>query len=83
MIQDKPHLGYLDSISLVLALKTENLGEEYQAIWQVFKQADEPTFYQLAPHLFVTIKEEDLVVDQLEVTPEGYKYFKELLKEDK
>lgn len=84
MIQDKPQLGYLDSISLVLALKTENLGEEYPAIWQVFKQADEPTFYQLAPHLFVTeTKVSPLLVKEIAATPEGYKYFKELLKEGK
>lgn len=84
MIQDKPQLGYLDSISLVLALKTENLGEEYQAIWQVFKQADEATFYQLAPHLFVTETEvEPLLVKEIAATPKGYKQFQALLKEDK
>ena len=84
MIQEKSQLGYLDSISLVLALKTENLGEEYQAIWQVFKQADEATFYQLAPHLFVTeTQAEPLIVKELAATPEGYKQFKALVKEDK
>ena len=50
----KIQLGYLESISQVLALKLENLATERYAIWQLFKQADEETFYQLAPHLFVT-----------------------------
>ncbi|VTP86070.1 hypothetical protein [Streptococcus equi] len=77
-------LGFLESIGQVLALKTENLAGEHQAIWQVIKQADETTFYQLAPHLFVTdAKEEPLLVKEIEATPGGYKQFKALLKEDK
>ena len=47
----KTQLGYLESISQVLALKLENLATERYAIWQLLKQADEETFYQLAPHL--------------------------------
>lgn len=79
----KQHLGYLESISQVLALKTENLEEEHQAIWQLFKQADEATFYQLAPHLFVTTNWLDpIVVEGLEATPKDYQCFKELVKED-
>lgn len=49
MIQEKPQLGYLETINQPLALKTENLTTEHQAIWQVFKDAGETTFYQLAP----------------------------------
>ena len=69
----KTQLGYLESISQVLALKPENLAIERYAIWQLLKQADEETFYQLAPHLFVTTNQEDpLVVNELEATSEGY-----------
>lgn len=84
MIQEKPQLGYLETISQPLALKTENLTTEYHAIWQFFKQADEATFYQLAPHLFVTETEvEPLLVKEIAATPEGYKQFKALVKEDR
>lgn len=48
MTDTKRRLGYLETISQPLALKAENLMLEYQAIWQVLKQADEATFYQLA-----------------------------------
>ncbi|EHI69497.1 hypothetical protein STRIC_0968 [Streptococcus ictaluri 707-05] len=84
MTDTKRRLGYLETISQPLALKAENLMLEYQAIWQVLKQADEATFYQLAPHLFVTIEQkEPLLVEALESTPEGYELFKTLLKEEK
>lgn len=77
-------LGYLESISQVLALKLENLATERYAIWQLFKQADEETFYQLAPHLFVTVNQEDpIVVSELDATPEGYLLFKELVEEER
>lgn len=79
----KIQLGYLESISQVLALKLENLATERYAIWQLFKQADEGTFYQLAPHLFVTTSQEDpMVVSGLDATPEGYLLFKELVEEE-
>ena len=79
----KIQLGYLESISQVLALKPENLATERYAIWQLLKQADEETFYQLAPHLFVTTSQEDpLVVNELEATSEGYLLFKELVEEE-
>lgn len=79
----KIQLGYLESISQVLALKLENLVTERYAIWQLFKQADEGTFYQLAPHLFVTTNQEDpMVVSELDATPEGYLLFKELVEEE-
>lgn len=84
MTDTKRRLGYLETISQPLALKAENLMLEYQAIWQVLKQADEATFYQLAPHLFVTIEQKKpLLVEALESTPEGYELFKTLLKEGK
>lgn len=80
----KIQLGYLESISQVLALKLENLATERYAIWQLFKQADEETFYQLAPHLFVTTSQEDsIVVSELDATPEGYLLFKELVEEER
>lgn len=80
----KTQLGYLESISQVLALKLENLATERYAIWQLFKQADEETFYQLAPHLFVTTNREDpIVVSELDATPEGYLLFKELVEEER
>ena len=79
----KIQLGYLESISQILALKPENLATERYAIWQLFKQADEETFYQLAPHLFVTTnQEEPLVVSELDATPEGYLLFEELVEEE-
>lgn len=79
----KIQLGYLESILQVLALKLENLVTERYAIWQLFKQADEGTFYQLAPHLFVTTNQEDpMVVSELDATPEGYLLFKELVEEE-
>ncbi|EGV03058.1 conserved domain protein [Streptococcus infantis SK970] len=79
----KIQLGYLESISQVLALKLENLVTERYAIWQLFKQADEGTFYQLAPHLFVMTNQEDpMVVSELDATPEGYLLFKELVEEE-
>lgn len=82
--QRKPQLGYLESIGQVLALRTENIATEHQTIWQLFKQADERTFYQLVPHLFMTTStKEPLVVEGIKATPEGYQHFKELLKEDK
>ncbi|KED03937.1 hypothetical protein CECT5772_07434 [Streptococcus equi subsp. ruminatorum CECT 5772] len=84
MTNTKRRLGYLETISQPLALKAENLMLEYQAIWQVLEQVDEATFYQLAPHLFVTIEQkEPLFVEALESTPEGYELFKTLLKEEK
>lgn len=80
----KTQLGYMESISQVLALKLENLATERYAIWQLFKQADEETFYQLAPHLFVTTSKEDpIVVSELDATPEGYLLFKELVEEER
>lgn len=80
----KTQLGYLESISQVLALKLENLATERYAIWQLFKQADEETFCQLAPHLFVTTSQEDpIVVSELDATPEGYLLFKELVEEER
>lgn len=80
----KTQLGYLESISQVLALKPENLAIERYAIWQLLRQADEETFYQLAPHLFVTMNQEDpLVVSELDATPEGYLLFKELVEEER
>lgn len=80
----KIQLGYLESISQVLALKLENLATERYAIWQLFKQADEETFYQLAPHLFVITSQEDpIVVSELDATPEGYLLFKELVEEER
>ena len=83
MEKPKTQLGYLESISQVLALKLENLVTERYAIWQLLKQADEETFYQLAPHLFVTTSQEDpLVVNELEATSEGYLLFKELVEEE-
>ena len=79
----KIQLGYLESISQVLALKLENLVTERYAIWQLFKQANEGTFYQLAPHLFVTTNQEDpMVVSELDATTEGYLLFKELVEEE-
>lgn len=79
----KIQLGYLESISQVLALKLENLATKRYAIWWLFKQADEGTFYQLAPHLFVTTNQEDpVVVSELDATPEGYLLFKELVEEE-
>lgn len=84
MTNTKRRLGYLETISQPLALKAENLMLEHQAIWQVFEQADEATFYQLAPHLFVTIgQKEPLLAEGFESTPEGYELFKKLLKEGK
>ena len=84
MEKPKTQLGYLESISQVLALKLENLVTERYAIWQLFKQADEETFYQLAPHLFVTTSKEDpIVVSELDATPEGYLLFKELVEEER
>ena len=83
MEKPKTQLGYLESISQVLALKLENLVTERYAIWQLFKQADEGTFYQLAPHLFVTTNQENpMVVSELDATPEGYLLFKELVEEE-
>ena len=83
MEKPKTQLGYLESISQVLALKIENLVTERYAIWQLFKQADEGTFYQLAPHLFVTTNQGDpVVVSELDATPEGYLLFKELVEEE-
>ena len=83
MEKPKTQLGYLESISQVLALKIENLVTERYAIWQLLKQADEETFYQLAPHLFVITNQEDpLVVSELEATPEGYLLFQELVEEE-
>ena len=83
MEKPKTQLGYLESISQVLELKLENLVTERYAIWQLFKQADEGTFYQLAPHLFVTTNQEDpMVVSELDATPEGYLLFKELVEEE-
>ena len=80
----KIQLGYLESISQVLALKRENLATERYAIWQLFQQADEGTFYQLSPHLFVTTSQEDpIVVSELDATPEGYLLFKELVEEER
>ena len=80
----KIQLGYLESISQVLALKPENLATERYAIWQLFQQADEGTFYQLASHLFVTTSQEDpIVVSELDATPEGYLLFKELVEEER
>ena len=84
----KTQLGYLESISQILALKPENLATERYAIWQLFQQADEGTFYQLAPHLFVTTSQEDpqedpIVVSELDATPEGYLLFKELVEEER
>lgn len=77
----KIQLGYLESISQILALKPENLAIERYAIWQLFQQADEGTFYQLAPHLFVTTSQEvPIVVNELDATPEGYLLFKELVE---
>ena len=79
----KTQLGYLESISQVLALKPENFAIERYATWQPLKQADAVTFYQLAPHLFVTTNQEDpLVVSELDVTPEDYLLFKELVEEE-
>lgn len=79
----KIQLGYLESISQLLALKPENLATERYAIWQLLKQADEETFYQLAPHLFVTTNQEDpLVVSELDATHEGYLLFRELVEEE-
>ena len=79
----KTQLGYLESISQVLALKLENLATERYAIWQLFKQADEGTFYQLAPHLFVTTNQEDpMVVSELDATHEDYLLFRELVEEE-
>ena len=79
----KIQLGYLESISQVLALKLENLATERYAIWQLFQQADEGTFYQLAPHLFVTTSQEDpIVVSELDATPEGDLLCKELVEEE-
>lgn len=79
----KTQLGYLESISQVLALKLENLATERYAIWQLFKQTDEETFYQLAPHLFVTTNQGNpVVVSELDATPEGYLLFKELVEEE-
>ena len=84
MANTKRRLGYLETISQPLALKAENLMLEHQAIWQVLEQVDEATFYQLAPHLFVTIEQkEPLFAEGLESTPEGYELFKKLLKEGK
>lgn len=84
MTNTKRRLGYLETISQPLALKAENLMLEQQAIWQVLEQADEATFYQLAPHLFVTMEQrEPLLAEALESTPEGYEFFKKLLKEGK
>lgn len=84
METSKIQLGYLESISQVLALKLENLATERYAIWQLFKQADEETFYQLAPHLFVATSQEDpIVVSELDATPEGYLLFKELVEEER
>lgn len=83
METSKIQLGYLESISQVLALKLEDLATKRYAIWQLFKQADEGTFYQLAPHLFVTTNQEDpVVVSELDATPEGYLLFKELVEEE-
>ena len=80
----KTQLGELESISQVLALKPENLAIERYAIWQLLRQADEETFYQLAPHLFVTVSQEDpIVVSELDATPEGYLLFKELVEEER
>jgi len=79
----KTQLGYLESISQVLALKPENLAIERYAIWQLLRQADEETFYQLAPHLFMTTSQEDpIVVSELDATPESYLLFKELVEEE-
>lgn len=79
----KRQLGYLESISQVLALKPENLTTERYAIWQLFKQTDEETFYQLAPHLFVTTNQGNpVVVSELDATTEGYLLFKELVEEE-
>lgn len=84
MTDTKRRLGYLETISQPLALKVENLMLEQQVIWQVLEQADEATFYQLAPHLFVTIgQKEPLLAERLESSPEGYELFKILLKEGK
>ncbi|WP_164683767.1 hypothetical protein [Streptococcus hyointestinalis] len=81
--KSKPQLGYLETISQVLALKTEHLVTEHPAIWQVLEQADEATFYRLAPHLFVTtLQKEPLLAEELEPTPEGYERFKKLIKGD-
>ncbi|MBF0786669.1 MULTISPECIES: hypothetical protein [unclassified Streptococcus] len=75
-------LGFLESIGQVLALKTENLTVEYPAICRLLKQADEGTFYRLAPHLFVvTDVREPIVVQAIEGNTRGYKLFKQLVEE--
>ncbi|WP_438832403.1 hypothetical protein [Streptococcus pluranimalium] len=83
MLKEKPQLGYLESISQPLALKTEHFDAEYPVIDQLLREANQETFYRLAPHLFVTeTTTEPLFVKELPATPEGYKQFKALLKED-
>lgn len=49
--KSKPQLGYLETISQVLALKTEHLVTEHPAIWQVLEQVDEATFIVLPSSL--------------------------------
>ena len=48
----KTQLGYLESISQVLALKLENLATERYAIWQLLKQADGGDFLSISSSSF-------------------------------
>lgn len=67
MKQSTIRLGYLESICQVLALKTENLVMEHHTIWQLFQEADETLFLQLAPHLFTTKAHKNLSCGTLRV----------------
>lgn len=73
-------VGYLESIGQVLEIKKEDLQGCYQTVHHLLQQADESTFYRLAPHLFVTSEGEGILLAQtLEATPEGYEQFKMLV----
>ena len=82
MKQSTIRLGYLESICQVLALETENLVMEHHTIWQLFQEADETLFLQLAPHLFTTKStQEPFLAEPLESSQEGFQYFKHLVEQ--
>ncbi|CYU61995.1 hypothetical protein ACS60R_01705 [Streptococcus suis] len=81
MTETQVKLGYFESICQVLALETEDLTVEHPSIWKLIQTADEATFYQLAPHLFLTRdRTEPLLAYPLEATKEEYERFRRLLK---
>lgn len=76
-------LGFLDTISQALALKTDHFAADYPAVCQVLKEADQDTYYRLSPYLFVTRDaQEPLVAEALEANEECYFLFRQLVEEE-